>query len=646
MRTVVVSWFALAITLATLFVARTSWAAPSVTIVTPAPNDIVEDGISIQVTVTSVYLVTNVHAQAQSAGVDLTCVSTNCTGTLLISSLPTGPVTLVVTATDALNATGSSSVNVTRDHPPVLDVQTPDGSLALPTLRLKATCTDSDNYPCATVTALPYASVNGALLDQVISLAQFADQTINITFTATDTLGVSASKTISVLVSPTLACDEVARGTGGIVDVDATRILFKVSNLVIRSWDFTTDVYLSSGYATTGFLTQLGAIWTGGEYRNGTTVVNNATEIVATAKYAAWLDFPGTFGNQTASFRDIVAGTTTTIVANQTRATPTSIAANGDVILNRIYGSAPATTTVGRYRNGVLTDLTTPSSTGYQDGVTDGTFIAYIDKPLFQQRPAVWLDKSGGYESLDTKVNCPGLVKVTQPYVDYQVAFGWTVFERILPNCVRTLYTRDPNGVVGLVSPFPTDSTPAALAETGEVLFFNGGETYLGKAGTVPTKVANDTFGKFYRLNGKWYRALGQSLFKFPPTQNCQPSDAGVDGSIEAGTDASVEAGVDAGIEAGVDASVEAGDDGSVEGGSDASLDATVGPDAGESDGSIDAPPVLDDASEGGSPIDGGSADTMGGGGCSMSGGSGSPVVAGLLGALSLLLARRRRSDR
>jgi hypothetical protein len=609
-------------TVAVLLSARTAFADPMVSINAPAAAAVVGDTLNVSATVTSIYLLGTVHAQAQGAGVDLACDNAGvCTGTLDLSAVPTGPLNVVVTATDVTAASGNATVAVVHDHAPTIAVQTVVGAVARPMLRLKATCSDADAYGCATVTAsingggAVLASSNGGVLDQVLSLAAYDNKKISIEFKATDTLGLTATKTIEVYVDTSPYFQEIVKGDGPIVDVDATRILFSgASSLVIRPWAAGADTPVA-GTGSVGFLTQLGAIWPGGELHSGVTETNNAEELVANATYAAWNSDTHT----TAWYRDIVAGVTTQIPPGAAvgEMIPTDVAANGDALFDYIHQAAspPIVWSVYRYRAGSFTMIPSgPNS--YNRGKTDGTSVVFQTRLGVGSPATVWFNSNGTDELLSSANN--GGCHPGEPL--HLIRSGWTLFGQIdYPGCVWTLRTRAPNGVIGLVSPFATDSYGMAVAEDGEVIFSNGpgdSSMYRGRAGSLPTKVDDNALGRFYRINSKWYRTIGASLFELVTPS---PLDGGADG----GGDASADAAADASTP-----------DGSA---SDA---ATPGADAGSgSSGSSGS-------SASGGPIGGGGSDGSDpGAGCSLTGRDVSqvPVALGLLFAASAIVRRRRR---
>lgn len=594
---------------AVLLSARVAFADPVVSVTVPAAAAVVGDSLPVSAKVTSVYLLSTVHAQAGAAGVDLACVNSTCTGTLDLSALPTGPLDIVVTATDVTAAVGTATVSVTHDHAPTIAVQTAVGAVARPTLRLRATCSDGDAYGCAAISVTAsspqtpdavVASVNAASLDQVVSFAAYNNKIVSLLFKTTDAAGLTATKSFDIYVDTSPYFQEVAKGDGPIVDVDATRILFTgASSLVIRPWAGGADTPVA-GTGSIGFLTQLGAIWPGGEMHNGTTEANNAKFLVANASYAAWssaVDGPGWY-------RDIVGGVTTQITPGN-YVYPNSVAANGDAIYTIIDGSLRS---VFRYRAGVLTKIP-PDSNSYGDGVTDGTYVVYSS--YYDYIPGLWLDGDGPRVQLVTSSKCGH----PSYHYDPRIVNGWVAFLDYQSDCSTSLYTRSPAGVIALASPFAGYNVMHGLAEDGEVIFSTSnvfGATYRGRAGSLPTKIDDNGLGRFFRINAKWYRTIGASLFELVTPG---AADAGVDAASDASSP---------------DGSTSSGSGGSTSGASTSSGSASGGSTSGGS------------ASDGGDSSGG---DSGGGASCDLTGRAGSsvPMALGLLFAVTALLRRGRK---
>lgn len=263
-----------------LFGSRSALAqSPVVTISTPAAASTVEDVISITGTVTSMYTLSSVQAQVNGVSQALTFTATSFAGSIDISSVPIGPITLTIAATDSLNNVGTSAIALVHDHRPILTVDVAKGFVARPTVRLRAACADVDMYGCASldvkVDGAIIASTAGATLDQTVSLTQYNGKALTLTFSATDTQGLTTTfaRAGYVDTNPTLV--EVARGDGTILDFDETRLLFVTDNtVVLRSRIGGPDVVVGSAAVTRGGLTSHGAIWPGGRVEGRCTALN------------------------------------------------------------------------------------------------------------------------------------------------------------------------------------------------------------------------------------------------------------------------------------------------------------------------------------------------------------------------------------
>src|SRR4030088_896851 len=84
-------------------------AAVTVNITLPSPNQIVGDSLQVNVSVSSTFEVTNVVAGTSGRQTHLrTSGPSLFTGVVALSGVPSGPNSLVVTATDAFGNTGSA----------------------------------------------------------------------------------------------------------------------------------------------------------------------------------------------------------------------------------------------------------------------------------------------------------------------------------------------------------------------------------------------------------------------------------------------------------------------------------------------------------------------------------------------------------
>lgn len=620
-------------------------AVPVVQITQPQANQAVGDSLAVKATASGDFTITAVNAQVGALATPLSFSGGNYTGQLDISTLPIGPISLTVTATDATAQSGAATLNLVHDHAPTLAVLTPEGAVARPTLRLRATCTDLDIYGCATIKATvvdgpELVSVNAAALDQTVSLSAYLDKAVAIDIVATDTAGASTTRRINAYVDATATLAEVARGDGPIVDFDDTRILFGLpGSLVIRARsggaaDVTIpNVAVAPGAAiSTGFLTPLGAIWLGGELRDGATLTNNAQSgLVSRSGYAVWKT--GTAGSNPAGYyRDVAADSTTLAVQAGYDVPEADVAANGDAVFMWMPPAATAAV-LSRRRAGVTTQLTTVLYP--QRPVTDGINVAYARHQSTGRGPIKLLTVAG---EIELAVNQPLAFGAAVPGRDYAVAGGWAAYTENLNNQL-VVYTRSPEGTVALASPFAAATTIDALSASGEVMYIvsqpDGKRRYRGAAGAgVPELVTNHQLGTARAVGTDWYLTLGASLLKLGPAPDL---DAGTDagGEEDAATSSSSSSGA---------ASSSGGGASSSGGGASSSSGSSSGGAATSSGATTSSGGVADAGTSGGSSGDASDAD---GGGCSTTGtGSGSwlglfGVVLGLVGLRRVSRARR-----
>ncbi|MBV9950191.1 MAG: hypothetical protein JOZ69_25345 [Myxococcales bacterium] len=618
-------------------------AGPVVSITSPLPNAAVGDAVAVACSVQSTFTLSTPTAQLTGGAVQpLTVSSAGFSGTLDASSLPIGPLTLTVNVTDSVSQTGSATVSLVHDHPPVLTVGTPDGVLGRPDVRLQAQCADADMYGCASLSvsigAAVLASTTDPVLDTTVSLVAYAGQAVTLTFTATDTQGMTTSLTRSAYVDTNPTLTEVAVGDGPILDFDATRILFaKDTNLVLRPRSGGADMTLATGivrgnfvgdpYLTShAYLTSHGAIWAGGELRDDTISANAITpdgnsELAAKGDYAAWL-LAGDAG-ATFYWRNIATDSTSALASNLNLANnDLQIAANGDAVFSIVVFNSASSVDQQKVilsRDGGAPLVIPSAFPRFIGGQTDGVNVIY------QQFLAGGTYGGTALYSSGTEIQLPACASL-QPGI-YAVSGGWTAFESCASvTAPRVVYTRSPGGTIAQASVFNADTVLDALDDTGTVVYHANGSRYVGAAGGgVPATFSDNTLGRVVALDGHWYEVVGQALLLYAPTD----AGAGVGGSLEDGASVPGDSGSgDGGASSSSDASSQASDGQSTASdaspqadgqgavsdassqsadagsrgmsGSDATIDAGMNPDAGAGTGTTDGPADHPSGSSGG----------------------------------------------
>lgn len=492
---------------------RSAVAAPVVTITTPVAASIVEDIVSMTGTISSTYTLSSVQAQVAGVSQTLTFTATSFSGSIDISSVPVGPIMLTITATDSLNNTGSASVGLVHDHRPILTVDVAKGFVARPSLRLVASCGDIDLYGCASMAVRVnldgkvIASTAGASLDETVSLAQYSGKALTLTFSATDTQGLTTTFARDGYVDTNATLVEVARGDGTIFDFDDTRFLFATDNtLVIRSRIGDPDIVVASTAVPRGCLTSHGAIWPGGEWRDGAPLATAATaDVVANGDYAAWTtETPGI----QVYWRNVATNVTTQIVNGGTAGVGSpSVASNGNLAF--VISENIANRGVWRYVGGVLERISTQLYTSAP--VTDGINIVYKDRNWDGDgRPATYFfPPSGPVVQLDP--NIPGATMRVD--ASYAVKSGWTAFTKATAG-IAIVNTRAPDGTIAEASIVNANSFVDAVSDAGEVVYNAGGRRYKGRAGGPHEDFSDNAQGRIVYRQG-WYEMLGQLLLRF-----------------------------------------------------------------------------------------------------------------------------------
>jgi hypothetical protein len=552
---------------------------PTIQNVTPAANAAVGDSINVTAKITSPYVITSATVTLGGATAPLVGGGANTfTGTLNASSQPLGPATLSVIATDANGETATFDVPVKHDHAPALAVTTPDLLVARPTVALKATCTDTDVYPCASL-AVEACSGSGACtalattatasLDQTVSLSAYEGRAINLRFTATDTAGATTVLTRKVYVEsdPHLALvDEL--GPGPVLDIDSTRILFVgASGVSIKDRVSGTVTVLAGGAPSYGRLSSAGAVWVGGDWINGTYTPRANTGLIARGDWAAW----SVYGVTTITRENLATGLTSVIPGSAGTAIASfDIDSGGNVAYSdyssgfRIHVVSPAGTdqVLSALSNGVLP-------------VIDGTNIVW-QRHASGVRVALLLQTAAGAETLDPYSGAP--LVTAQPDVGYRANDGWIAYTKVLAGGGLTAWTRSPAGVQALATPLANVQAIAGLSPDGEIAYDVGPNSdrtnrYISAAGpanpTSPLPIGGSN-GTMVHTGGVWYELIGRSAFRVDPTGG---ADAGADGGAsDAGSDSGEDdagniGGRDAGDDSGAKASGEASaDDGASSG--------------------------------------------------------------------------------
>jgi hypothetical protein len=637
-------------------------AAIVVAISAPSANQTVSTPtLAVSTQVTSSLALQSVQAQiasvSQSLTFDGTCPGANCwNGSMDLSSLSPGNLTLTVTGTDVNGGTGSAQVTFVYDPPPLVKITSPPAwAVARPQMQVSATCST-----CVTLTV---AYQGNSIATGVTSVNQMADlsaydlSTGLLTIVGTDAKSASTIVNVPIEVESSSDLTEALAVSGFILDADCGRALvldpdqqtLKMYNRAAQT--YTTIATVTGNVSATGIpyafanLTTTGAAFQGstlyGLYEwNGST----ATRIDATGSQGASVAGPyilwgtGSLGS-TLLLRDTSQETTTTIqlpvIGDPQTVDSYVVAANGDAF---IVGDESLNYRIHRWHAGTLDVVAGPSSVVWELH-TDGQNLVYAVGDTFSL-----LQPDGGTSTVVTSSSFSptanaSIVGISGGLVSYLVLFGGST----------QLFEYGPAGATTRLTSYGTGYNAWSIDgmdPLGGVIFEAAGpsgpiERYFASPSASPVHVSGMN-GTYRWIDGAWYLSLGRSLFHVPTGE-----DAGAPSSCTSGGDggAAVDAG---GADAGPSADASASSDGS-EADAATTADATTdgggasssGAHGGNSSGSGGVGASSGSGGGGGSNSGGGSG---GGGGCDVSE-AGAPVWgAAWVVVVAGLLAGRRRS--
>jgi len=489
------------------------------TVLQPAANTTVGDSVVVRVRIDSASAsVQSVKAFAADRAVTLQPVSAGVVqGTLQLAGLPKGPLQLRVHAVTVHADTSDVVVPITKDAPPVLTVLSPtNGTVARPTVRLDADCTDDDPAGCASLTAsfgsaVVASGTSGIHMD--VSLAAYEEQQHTLQFRADDSGGHTKSRGAAVYVESGPGVTFVDSAGEVALDLDSTRLLFvddAAAGVWIRDRATAARALLAAGMnRPDGRLHPQGAIFTSAtslssglvyDWRAGTLSdmgIVYLASLVVEGNWAIWNR------SQTILRRDLTAGTNVTVTLTSTLFA-NDVAANGDVVYGTGSGGGYE---VRRWRDGVTTPITADVDTAHWNVYprTDGTHVLYLktdqhaSTDIKPGRVTLW---TGTTETVFPSLLPPDFSSL------YEANGGWIAYTVLDGGGARQIRTRAPDGTDRQATFAGTSSILLALGPDGTVVYTNGTSTYAIRAPYT---------GGAARLGPDWFRASfrGSELLLF-----------------------------------------------------------------------------------------------------------------------------------
>lgn len=509
------------------------------------------DFATINVTVNSPNLLSSVVASIGNASTPLTFGSAGWSGTLNLSSLPGGAATLTIVATDVTGDSASTSRAVTHSREPTLTIDTPNNSVARPCLHLKVTCTSIAGSPCDSITVvssspqapgvilafakLAAGSPGPLVLDQTVSLATFEGQQTRFNVVGRNVGGVeSTSRQLMTYVdtSPTLI--QVEEVDGRILDFDDARILF-VGPSGVSLEDRATKVVttLAGGNPAAGLLlANGGALWEGGEWKDGAFLGNDVSELRSAGTWAAWTSGAGSQG-PSVHHRDLTTGTSVLIAPGYSPDIDES-------------GSLVYVDTVPADHNQRRVHLVDTLSTGEVVAEDPGFVQWSIGKPHIGGTALTW-ETADDFGVYDLSLRSPqgtehfSRAQFSPPMAPYRVRAGW--FANVRPAAGGNgAWTRSPSGTAALASPLSNVDAITALEPDGTIAYDVAGadlkrSRYFGGAGvagpTTPVRIGAG-FGRLVHRGATWYQIVERVLYRVDttvttPLPACGGADAGAE---------------------------------------------------------------------------------------------------------------------
>ena len=528
-----------------------SSAGITVTLVGPK-SGLVHDVAGVQAKVDSVYQLQSVTASAGTATAALSYRQDNgypyftgWAGSLDLSGQQSGPLVVVVTATDVQGHVAEAAAFVTLDRPPTVVLSAPvDQSIARPQITLSATCSDDDPRGCASITI----SGNGHVLETIlgssvsksIDLSLWEGHWVQLGVQVADYAGqYTDSNAPLVYVESSPKLDQVAfLGSGRVYDVLGSRILYVDVKGVPALSIYDTSTQAVQTVATgaeyygaqsdRGFLDASGAIYAhcGAdcyvyEVRDG--VLSQLSLLNGSRFDGMFLHAAGNYAlymarsNATSfglTLRDLSSGVSTLVTES----------IDGDLAPNGTVGwmgdcSGSYCSNVHLWTTGTDRQITNDTAAIRSGPLTNGTVALYNKCILDHRYWSCWVATSDGatetllsnpyvIDSFNYYGNMPGFV----PHTGYEIAGDFIAWTSPDMASQAQVWLRGPAGDKQ-VSFFSTSSSIDALAPDGTVVFENAAQgRFLVAPGAQPVRIGS-TQGRLIYRDGKFYVLLGGGVF-------------------------------------------------------------------------------------------------------------------------------------
>jgi hypothetical protein len=508
-------------------------AAVTVTITSPTPNQLRPKDLRVVATVTSTFELQTVVAVVEDRSANLAFSDGAWRGAVNLNGLARGPLTVTVTGNEAFGGSGQDSETFVYDNPPDVTVVEPlSESVARPTIRVVASCTDDDPVGC-TGMAIRFGgacegenvpvlfSTTAASIDTVVDLSSRDGTFQDLCIDAFDSANQRTTPEPVIYVESSPYLVELASAPTQILDFDPTRLLWKdtsVSPPVLKITNFvalTEETILPQDPGAPwrdGALSDVGAVverdpvgpglelgdWSGGLLQ----LVPAPLDVYLAA--GPWALLTDNVDNLV--LRDLATTTDTTLAASDVGASRYLLRPDGQVLFVAPNANGP----VNRHVGGVTTTISPVDGKERFPLVSDGTGAAWgrRESPTTYSLQ-LWDGGTGELELAPTSSHQPTLA----------MNQGWLSYSRAGSAGIPQAWVRSPGGTSTQLTFFAVASLARVLDvdPTGAVRFRSLSTSRVVQArpgNPILLELTRGHSRNFERFGDTLYLAIGRTLFR------------------------------------------------------------------------------------------------------------------------------------
>jgi len=498
----------------------------SVTVITPAVNELVADDLNILATVRSNLDIVSIGAELEGRSTPLIydVAKAGFVGALSLTGLSPGPHMLTVIAEDIEGDIITRQVPVIFDHPPTLSIVEPlPFSVARPDIHVEASCSDDAGDCQLEVWAIGpglhplwlKVATGTNVVSQTVDLSAFDGERVSLRFDANDSSNqlIHGEERKPIYVEGSARLETVADFPDELVDFDGERALTRGRE---ESGDDLSLHYLSSAaveavevppnrLAVYSFLSSTGVIyqtqdkdqsslrrlydWNGGVLLD---VGQQPDGLVVSGDFAIWSEGSNLWLRQ-------VSTQTNVLMSSSASSDDHDVAENGVVVYRLNAGS------IEKYDAGVQTTVVSDPAFDYAAPLTDGNGVVYLKSGAPGDAIAF---HDGSNEIVLTNFR-------DKPWGNQllgQISGGWVAYTELGGLGQTHVWTRDPVGQLLQRTFFGSNSFIDALASNGEVMILNLSRRYLSDASGQSADISSP-WGTSVNIDGQWFLMIGRSLF-------------------------------------------------------------------------------------------------------------------------------------